>query len=121
MREMQGVEGNSCTNESREVERGRSREGGTIDSESSSDRGHFADTGASAVGEAGREDPIVGSEEVEAAEGTLVAAGKNEVMGAEGSNWPLPLPLPERDELWDISRDSPEKSTDEVSREKLEK
>ena len=95
MQEMQGVEGNSCTNESREVERGRSREGATIDSESSSDRRRFADTGASAVGEVGREDPTVGSDEVEAAEEVLVTAGKNEVIGAEGSNWPLPLPLPE--------------------------
>ena len=79
------------------------------------------DTGALAVGEAGRENPTVGSDEVEAAEEVLVTVGKNEVMGAEGSSWPLPLPLPERDELWDISRDTPEKSTNKVSREKLEK
>ena len=63
----------------------------------------------------------MGSDEVEAAEEVLVAAGKNEVMGAEGSSWPLPLLLLEQDELWDISRDTPEKSTDKVSREKLEK
>ena len=93
MQEMRGVEGNSCANESREVERGRSREGATIDSESSSDQRRFADTGASAVGEAGQEDPTVGSDEVEAAEEVLVAAGKNEVMGAEGS---VILVVPER-------------------------
>ena len=77
-----------------------------MDSLSSSDRRRFAEAGASAVGEARREDPIVGSDEVEAAEEMLVAAEKNEVMGAEGSNWPLPLPLLEWDELWDISRDT---------------
>ena len=44
------------------------------------------EAGASAVGEAGREDPMVGLGEEGAAEEVLVAGGKNEVMGAEGSN-----------------------------------
>ena len=78
-------------NESREVERERFREGVTMDSESSSDRRRFADTGASAVGKAEQKDPTVRLDEVEAAKKVLVAAGKNEVMGAEGSSWPLPL------------------------------
>ena len=44
------------------------------------------------------------SGEDEVTKGMLVAGGKNEVMGAEGSNCPLPLPLPEWDEDWDIPR-----------------
>ena len=63
----------------------------------------------------------MGLDEVEVAKEVLVTAGKNEVMRAEGSSWPLPLPLLERDELWDISGDTPEKSTDKVSEEKLKK
>ena len=51
--------------------------------------------GVSAVGEAERKDPTVGSDEVKAAEEVLVAVGKNKVIGAEGISWPLPLPLPE--------------------------
>jgi len=84
MREIREVEGKLCTNECKAVERGRSREGATIEVSSSSDRGRFAEVGASALGEAGREDPMEGSDEEEAAAEELVAGGKNEVMGAEG-------------------------------------
>ena len=63
----------------------------------------------------------MGSGEDEATEGMLVAGGKNEVMGAEGSNCPLPLPLPEQDEDWDIPRYHPGQSTDKVSRRKLQR
>ena len=80
------MEGKSCIKDCREEERGRSREGATIDSISSSDRRCFAEERASAVGEAGREDPMVGLGEKEATEKTVVTGGKNEVMGAEGSN-----------------------------------
>ena len=86
IREIRGVDGNSCIKDRREEERGQSREGATIESSSSPDRRRFVEEGASAVGEAGREDPIVRSGEDEATEGMLVAGGKNEVMGAEGSN-----------------------------------
>ena len=79
------MEGNSCINDCREEERGQSREGAMIESSSSPDWRCFEEEGASAVGEAGQEDPIVGSEE-EVTKETLVAGGKNKVMGAEGSN-----------------------------------
>ena len=69
---------------------------------SSLDRRCFVETWASAVEEAEQDNPTVGLDVEEVAEEELVAGRKNEVMGAEGSNWPLPLPLPEWDELWNI-------------------
>jgi len=86
IREIFGVEEKSCIKDCREEERGCSREGATIDLILSLDRRHFVEARASVVGEAGREDPMVGSGEEEATEEMLVAGGKNEVMGAEGNN-----------------------------------
>ena len=86
IREIFGVEEKSCIKDCREEERGRSREGATIESISSSDQRCFVEVGASAVGEAGQEDPMVGSGEEEATKEMLVAGEKNEVMGAEGSS-----------------------------------
>ena len=86
MREIQGVEGKSCTKDCRDMDRGCSREEATMQAVLSSDWGRFTDAGVSAVGEAGREDPILGSDKEGAAEKELVMGGKNEVMGAEGSN-----------------------------------
>ena len=80
------MEGNFCINDCKEEKRGQSREGATIVSSSLPDRRCFEKEGASAVGEVGQEDPIVGSGEKEATEGMLVTGEKNEVMGAEGSN-----------------------------------
>ena len=80
------VEEKSCTKDCRDMERGCSREGATIEAVSSSDWRHFVDAGASAIGEAEQEDPIVGSDEEEGAKKEAVAEGKNEVIGAEGSN-----------------------------------
>ena len=62
------------------------REGATIEAVSSSDWGHFVDAVVSAVGEAGREDLILGSDEEGAAEKELVSGGKNKVMKTEDSN-----------------------------------
>jgi len=92
-----------------------------MESSSLPDQRRFVEEGTSAVGEAGREDPIVGSGEDKATEGMLVAGGKNRVMGAESSNWLLPLPLPEQDEDWHIPRYHPGQSTDKVSRRKLQR
>ena len=86
MREIRGVEGKPCTKDCRAKERGCSRKGATMEAVSSSDRGRVVDAGASAVEEAGREEPMVGSDGEEVAGKEAVAGGKKEVMGAEGSN-----------------------------------
>ena len=84
--------------ERREEERGRSKEGEIIDSASSSDRSHLVEEGASAVGEAGRDDPIEGPDVEEAVAEHTTAGGKKKVMGAEGKSPPRPLPQPERED-----------------------
>jgi len=77
--------------ERREEERGRSKERAIIDSASSSDRSRLVEEGASAVGEAGQDDPIEGLDVVEAVAECTTAGGKKEVMGAEGKSPPRPL------------------------------
>jgi len=69
-----------------------------MDSASSSDRRRLVEEGASAVGEAGRDEPMEGLEVEGAVAERTTAGGKKEVMGAEGKSPPRPLPRPEREE-----------------------
>ena len=57
-----------------------------------SDQRCLKEEGASAVGEAGQDDPIEGPDVEEAVAGCTTAGGKKEVMGEEGKRHPQPLP-----------------------------
>ena len=70
--------------ERREAERGCSKEGAIIDLVS--DRSRLVEEGASAVGEAGRDDPIEGLDVEEAVAERTTAGRKKEVMEAEGKS-----------------------------------